>query len=82
MKAAALSAVESILILWSDNPGIAVAFCAVCCVVAFRFAFLSGLKVTLKQESRAVQLERAKEHAARAAHLRLVAKRMDESEVA
>lgn len=71
------------VLLWVAYHPLAFIVCSsVACVVAFRLAFLAGLKVTVKQESRAVQLERAKEHAARAAHLRLVAKRMRDSEVA
>jgi len=82
MTAAILSALDSLLIWWSENPGIFLLFAVFCCVVAFRLAFLAGLKVTLKQESRAVQIERTKEHEARAANLRLVAKRMADKEVA
>lgn len=60
------SALESLLVLWSENPGIFLAFAVVLVIVAFRLAFLSGLKVTAK-ELRAVELERNKEHAARQA---------------
>lgn len=76
------AALDSLILWWSENPGIAVLFSTVLICVAWRFAFLAGLKVTLKQESRAVQLERTKEHAARAASLRLVARRMNDKEVA
>ena len=72
----------AVLDLWSTYPLTFLGCEAVLICCAFRFAFLAGLKVTLKQESRAVQIERTKEHEARAANLRLVAKRMADKEVA
>lgn len=76
------ASLDGFLLWWIDNPGVFLLFACVSCIVAFRLAFLSGLRGTLKQESSAVQIERTKEHAARAAQLRLVAKRMDDKEVA
>lgn len=51
MTAAFLSAFESLLILWSENPGIAVAFCAVCLIVAWRFIFLSRVRIVQKLDA-------------------------------
>lgn len=66
----------------STHPLLGLALTVPLVLVAFRLFFLSGLTVTVTQERRAVQIERTKEHAARAAHLRLVARRMTDNEVA
>lgn len=71
------------VLLWVAYHPLAFIVCSsVACVVAFRLAFLAGLKVTVKRESKAADRERELEHRKNAEHLRLVAKRMHDSEVA
>ena len=77
-----MASIDGLLLYLVENPGVYVLLACLACLVFFRLAFYAGLKLTVQRESRAAQIERTKEHAARAAHLRLVAKRMDESEVA
>ena len=55
--------IESAIIVWTDHPIYALLFAGVCCVLAFRFAFFSGVRVThqrdvLGQELDAIQRER------------------------
>ena len=78
-----MATVDSFLLWLVENPGVFICCAMVLIVVAWRFAFMAGLKFTVRQESRAVQIERTKEHEARAASLRLVARRMtDDNEAA
>ena len=51
------------IIVWTDHPIYALLFAGACCVLAFRFAFFSGVRVThqrdvLGQELDAIQRER------------------------
>lgn len=77
-----MATVDSFLLWWSDNPGIFICCAMVLICVAWRFAFMAGLKVTVRRESKAADRERELEHRKNAEHLRLVAKRMHDSEVA
>ncbi len=38
------------IIVWTDHPIYALLFAVVCCVLAFRFAFFSGVRVTQRHE--------------------------------
>ncbi len=67
---------DDLLLWWVENPGIFVLVSMVLICVAFRFAFLARLKVTMRREAVGVDRERELEHQKNAAHLRLVASRM------
>ena len=41
---------DTAVIVWTDHPIYAVLFCATCVILAWRFAFLSGVKVTHRHE--------------------------------
>lgn len=46
---------DAAIIVWTDHPIYAVFFCGTCLVLAWRFAFLSGVKVTHRPEMDAAE---------------------------
>ena len=77
------ASLDGVLLWLLATPGVTVTIGVVGALLIFRLLFKARIRVTLRQESRAVELERNKEHAARAASLRLVARGMtDDNEAA
>ena len=76
------ASLDGVLLWLLATPGVTVTIGVVGALLIFRLLFKARIRVTLRQESRAVELERNKEHAARAANLRIAAKRLDDKEVA
>ena len=53
MSAVPLSAVESLLNLWADNPAVAGLFMAICIIVAWRWLFLSRIRIVQDRQQNA-----------------------------
>lgn len=85
-----LDLLDAVLVLMIAHPAYAWLFCGTCIGLSIYMAYRSGVKITQKpspkvqQQNAAVAFHVAQDdHATRAAHLRIVSRRMhDDSEVA
>lgn len=53
MSAALLSAVESLLNLWAESPGLTFAGMAICIIVVWRWLFLSRVRIVRDRQQNA-----------------------------
>ena len=74
------AALDALLILWLEHPMIAVAFCGICLIVAWRFVFLSRIRIVQRDQQQNAEI--AYTVSQRALELRLTAEQMDDKEVA
>lgn len=50
------TALEFLLIEWTENPAVAVLFCAICLIAAWRLVFLSKVRIVQKDRKQNAEI--------------------------